>query len=204
MLRAVVALCTRKLGIGLLEGIEALHPLGDLVVILDLPEETLAAISPFAVPGHAKSPGWFLGRVLFLPAKPIPGLAIGDKVLVEDRCAPDGAGYIPSEEFGLPAGGRVILVPCRRLPTAPRSEELAERLRDVQAIKTKYPPKDFPPSHSFWKTPQGEAALAQLGEHTYQMRTIMAARKGCARNRLIKVGKDDVTLPDGIIAVVED
>lgn len=204
VLQAIVVLCNRKLGIGLLEGIARLRPARGLVAVLDLPEETLKAISPCAVEGQTKSPGWFIARVLFLPDPAPPGLAVGDKVLVEDRCQPDGAGYIPSEEFGLKAGGRVILVPCVRRPTAARSEELAERLKEVQAFKAKYPPAQFPRTHSLWKTPEGEALLAQQGEHAFQMQRIMRERRGCARNKLIKAGKDDVTLPDGIIGVVED
>ena len=200
---AVEQLASRRLGIRFVDGIDELRPLRGLVAVLDLSAETLAAISPLAAAGHVSSPGWFIARVLYLPDGGVPGLEVGDKVLVEERCQPDGAGWIPSEEFGLAPGGRVILVPCRRLPSPTRSEEVVERMRDVAAIKARYPVAEYPTTHRFWRTPEGEATLAQLGEHSYQMRQIMAARRGCSRNRLIKPGREDTTLPEGILAVIE-
>lgn len=154
--------------------------------------------------GAVRSPGFFIARVVALPSAPPPDLELGSKVLVEANSSPDGAPLLPPEWFDLPEGEEVVLVLCRRLPTPQLSEELAHRLKEVMKFRKEFPESKFPQHDPFWTSSKGESLLSQMGEHQFRIQSIKASRKGKGHDRLFKKGDSDFTLPDGILAVLED
>lgn len=157
-----------------------------------------------ALKGVVRSAGYFIGRILALPDDPPFGVEVGDKVLVEANSSPDGAPLLPPGLFGLGEEEQVAFVRCRRLPTPERSEELAYRLKLIREFIKKYPEDAYPQHHPFWESDEGKAELTQMGEHRFHIERIKDARKGKGHDRLFKKGDSDFTLPDGILAVLED